>query len=311
MNTPLVSVITPVYNASKYLKRSIQSLLDQTYTNWELIAVDDGSTDNSWEILRSYPDPRIKIFQRENGGQCAATNTGLQYIRGDYILFFDADDVMDKNKIKVQVEALEKAGNKTVAVCRWAFFTNNIEDAKFKDEPVYYSGKPIDWLYRLWANETMMPNHGYLIPKSVWEKAGKFYDETIFQNIDFEYFTRIVLAADHIIYCPDSICYYRKGVTGAKTTNPKLEKRLSSLRSRTKAIGYFLAKERSERTIHASRMAMTVLTYSFPQILPYSKKTMKELGLGKFAKFGGKKFRILTGIFGFSNAIKIKDFLKV
>ena len=307
----LVSVVMPVYNASQYLKEAIQSLLDQTYTDWELIAVDDGSTDNSWEILNSYTDPKIKIFQRKNGGQCAATNTGLQHITGDYILFFDADDLMDKNKIKVQVEALEKAGNNTVAVSRWAFFRNNIDDAKFIDEPVYYSGRSTDWLYRLWAYETMMPNHGYLIPKKVWEKAGKLYDETIFQNIDFEYFTRIVLAADNIIYCPDSICYYRKGVAGAKTTNPKLEKRLSSLRSRTKAIGYLLEKEKSERTLYASRMALTVLTYSFPQILPYSKKTMKELGLGKFAKFGGKKFRVLTNLLGFSNAIKIKGLLKV
>src|ERR1051325_5997240 len=197
----LVSVVMPVYNASQYLQEAIQSLLDQTYTDWELIVVNDGSTDNSWEILQSYADPRIKIFQRENGGQCAATNTGLQHITGDYILFFDADDLMDKNKVKVQVEALNKEDNNTVAVSRWAFFRNDINDAKFIDEPVYYSGKSTDWLYRLWAYETMMPNHGYLIPKNVWEKAGKYYDETIFQNIDFEYFTRIVLAADQIIYC--------------------------------------------------------------------------------------------------------------
>src|SRR4029078_317055 len=136
-----------------------------TYTNWELIAVNDGSTDNSWEILKSYSDPRIKIFQRENGGQCAATNTGLQHITGDYILFFDADDLMDKNKVRVQVEALEKEGDNTVAISRWAFFYNSIADAKFVDEPIYYSGRSIDWLYGLWSNETMMPNHGYLIPK--------------------------------------------------------------------------------------------------------------------------------------------------
>jgi glycosyltransferase involved in cell wall biosynthesis len=307
----LVSVVMPVYNAAPYLREAIQSMFDQTYPNWELIAVDDGSTDNSWEILQSYSDPRIKIFQRENGGQCAATNTGLQHISGDYVLFFDADDLMDKNKIKVQVEALAKEDANAVAVGRWAFFNSTISDAKFLEEPVYYSGKSTDWLYRLWAYETMMPNHGYLIPRQVLEKAGRFYDESIFLNIDFEYFTRIVLAADKIVYCPDSICYYRKGVPGAKTSNPKLERRLSSLKSRTKAIGYYLAKERSERSIYASRMAITVLTYSFPQILPYSKQTIKELGLGNFAKFGGKKFRVLAGLLGFSNAIKIKELLKI
>jgi glycosyltransferase involved in cell wall biosynthesis len=307
----LVSVVMPVYNAGNYLNEAVQSLLKQSYSNWELIVVDDGSTDNSLEILNSYSDPRIRIFQRENGGQCAATNTALQHINGDYVLFFDADDVMDKDKIRRQLNTLRTEGNNVVAVGRWAFFWRTVEDAKFNDEPVYFSGAPNEWLYRLWAYETMMPNHGYLIPRQVLEKAGKYYDEEIFLNVDFEYFTRIVLAADKIIYCPDAICYYRKGVPGAKTTNPKLERRLSSLRSRAKAISYYLAKEKSERSIYASKMAITVLTYSYPQILPYSKITMKELGLGRFARFGGWKFRILSSVFGFSTAIKLKGLLKI
>src|SRR5215470_17864065 len=102
----LVSVVMPVYNASKFLNEAIQSLLSQTYPNWELIAVDDGSTDNSWEILSSFGDRRIKLLRRENGGQCAATNTGLEHIIGDYVQFFDADDVMDSKKIELQVKAL-------------------------------------------------------------------------------------------------------------------------------------------------------------------------------------------------------------
>jgi glycosyltransferase involved in cell wall biosynthesis len=305
----LVSVVMPVYNASKYLKESLRSLIDQTYTNWELIAVDDGSTDDSWQILNSFRDPRIKLFQRENGGQCAATNMGLEHISGDYVLFFDADDLMDPDKIRVQVEALQREGNNAVAVSRWAFFRETIDEAKFHDEPVYFSGSSTEWLYRLWVYETMMPNHGYLIPKNVLEKAGKYYDETVQLNIDFEYFTRIVLAADKIIYCPGSICYYRKGVAGAKTTNPKIEKRLSSLQARCKAINYLLAKEKNERSLYASRMAITMLTYTFPQILPYSKKALKELNLGKFAMFGGKKFRTLASVIGYENAIRVKRFL--
>ncbi|HYM95041.1 MAG TPA: glycosyltransferase family A protein [Chitinophagaceae bacterium] len=311
MDESLVSVVMPVYNAARYLEDSIHSLLGQTYINWELIAVDDGSTDDSWQILNSYNDPRIKCFQRKNGGQCAATNTGLQHISGNYILFFDADDLMDKDKIRIQVETLQKTGDNTIAVSRWAFFRNSIEDAKFIEEPIYYSGKSTDWLYRLWTYETMMPNHGYLIPKAVWEKAGKFYDETIFQNIDFEYFTRIVLAADNILYCPDSICYYRKGIIDAKTNRPKFEKKLSALESRRKAIGYLLKYQKNERSIFASKMALTILTYSYPEILPHSKKILKEMSLGKFGKFGGNKFRLLSALTGFSNAIRIKKLLKI
>ena len=307
----LVSVVMPVYNAAPYLKEAIQSLFDQTYTHWELIAVDDGSIDNSWEILQSYSDQRIKIFQRKNGGQCAATNTGLEHINGDYVQFFDADDLMDKNKIAIQVAALQKAGNNAIAVCRWAFFTNTIEDAKFKEEPIYFSGKQTDWLYRLWAYETMMPNHGYLIPRAIIETAGRYYDEKLFLNIDFEYFTRMVIHADSVIYCPDAVCYYRKGVASAKTYKPQLTRRLSALESRCKAIGYLLEKDQSEQSKYASKMALTILTYSYPEILPYSQKALKKFGLGNFGKFGGSKFKKLSSLFGYANAVRIKKLMKI
>ncbi len=307
----LVSVVMPVYNAAPYLREAIQSLLNQTHTNWELIAVDDGSTDNSWEILQTYTDPRIRIFQRENGGQCAATNTGLDHISGDYIQFFDADDLMDKDKIRIQVKALQEAGNNSVAVCKWAFFNNSIDDAKFTEEAIYFSGTQVEWLHNLWAFETMMPNHGYLIPRHIMEKAGRYYDEKLFLNIDFEYFTRMVIHADTVIYCPDAICYYRKGVASAKTYKPQLSKRLSALESRCKAIGYMLEKDNSEKSRYACKMALTILTYSYPEILPYSQKALKQFNLGGFGNFGGSKFKTLSGLFGYANAVRIKKLMKI
>ncbi len=306
----LVSVVMPVFNSAPFLREAIESLINQTHVMWELIAVDDGSTDDSWKILQSYNDKRIKIFRRENGGQCAATNTGLQHISGEAVLFFDADDLMDPKKIEVQVAALNSSPN-SVAISRWAFFRENINDASFPDEPIYFSGSPVQWLNRLWSYETMMPNHGYLIPLSVLRKSGIFYNENLLLNIDFEYFTRVILHADSVIYCPESICYYRKGVKSAKTFKPKLDKRLSALKSRCMAIGYLLDKDQSEQSRHASRMALTILTYSYPEILPYSKVALKDFNLGKFGKFGGGKFKFLTTILGYANAIRVKGLLKI
>jgi glycosyltransferase involved in cell wall biosynthesis len=307
----LVSVIMPVYNASRYLRDAIQSLLNQAYTNWELIAVDDGSADDSWAILNSYSDPRIKIFQRENGGQCAATNTGLEHINGDFVQFFDADDLLDEKKISVQVAALKKAGSNCVAVCKWAFFTETIADAKFKEEPIYFTGGPVDWLHNLWSYETMMPNHGYLIPREIIEKGGRYYDESLLLNIDFEYFTRMVMHADSVIHCPDAICYYRKGIPSAKTYKPHLSKRLSALESRCKAIDCVLQKDQSEKTRHACKMALTILTYSYPEILPYAQEALRKYELGKFGKFGGAKFKSLSTLFGYANAVRIKKLMKI
>lgn len=302
----LVSVIMPVYNAASFLREAIQSLLNQIYTDWELIAVDDGSTDESLKILQSYSDPRIRIIQRPNGGQCAATNTGLDYIRGEYIQFFDADDLMDSNKILMQVNALKVAEN-SIAVCKWAFFVHSIEESKFKDEPVYFSGSNVEWLCRLWSYETMMPNHGYLIPRHIMEKAGRYYDESLLLNIDFEYFTRMVLEAESIVYCPESICYYRKSVATSKTYRPAYKKQISALNARVKALDNFLTRHNDTAAKEAARKALTMLTFTFPSIRRHSKKAIKDLGLEKFGMFGGRRFKALATLVGFENAIRIKD----
>lgn len=90
------SCIVPVYNVEKYLKKCIDSILNQTYTNYEIIIINDGSTDNSAEILKSYKQYKnIKIINQTNKGLSAARNTGLKYITGDYILFIDSDDYID------------------------------------------------------------------------------------------------------------------------------------------------------------------------------------------------------------------------
>jgi len=92
-----ISVIVPVYNAEKFLKRSINSVLEQTHQNIELILVDDESTDNSINICQQYAqiDSRVKLFKQKNGGPSAARNTGLKYISGEYLFFLDADDFLE------------------------------------------------------------------------------------------------------------------------------------------------------------------------------------------------------------------------
>lgn len=91
------SIIMPVYDSSKTLERSIGSIRSQSYTNWELIVVDDGSKDNSYELLKYYgsSDSRIKVFQQNNRGPGAARNRGMEYCVGDYITFLDSDDYWD------------------------------------------------------------------------------------------------------------------------------------------------------------------------------------------------------------------------
>ena len=96
---PKVSIIVPVYKAEKYLNRCIDSILAQTFIDWELLLIDDGSPDKSGEICDEYSkkDQRIKVFHKSNGGVSSARNLGLDYVKGQWITFIDADDYIDSS----------------------------------------------------------------------------------------------------------------------------------------------------------------------------------------------------------------------
>ena len=108
----LVSVIMPAYNAEKYIAASIQSVIDQTYSHWELMVVDDGSTDKTAEIVQSLlsTDERISYIHQRNGGQASARNTGIKNSAGELIAFLDADDLWIKEKLDLQILKMDETG---------------------------------------------------------------------------------------------------------------------------------------------------------------------------------------------------------
>ena len=109
MDKPLVTIVIPVYNAAKYLERSIGSVRNQTYENLEIITVDDGSKDESLQMLNGYAaqDPRLKVISKENGGSSSARNAGLKAATGKYIGFIDADDYIEPDMYMNLLTALE------------------------------------------------------------------------------------------------------------------------------------------------------------------------------------------------------------
>jgi len=117
-NMKQVSVIIPLYGVEKYVFATVQSVLAQTYENFELILVDDGSPDCSVEICRRFTDPRIKILRQENQGPAAARNLGIRHAKGDYIAFLDGDDLWLPNKLTKHIEHLESSPNVGVSFCR-------------------------------------------------------------------------------------------------------------------------------------------------------------------------------------------------
>lgn len=115
----LTSVIIPIYNIEKYLTRSIDSIVNQRYSNLEIICVDDGSTDHSLEIIQSLAkrDSRIRIIKQKNQGAGVARNNGLRYATGKYVIFLDADDYFDRNLIKKLVEHADYMQSE-VCICK-------------------------------------------------------------------------------------------------------------------------------------------------------------------------------------------------
>lgn len=119
MNQPMVSVVMPVYNAARFLKQAIDSVLSQTYQNIELILVDDCSTDDSMQIMRDYSnkDARIKLFcSRINQGVAKSRNIGVQAAKGEYIALLDSDDLWEKTKLEKQIKSMTES-NAAISYC--------------------------------------------------------------------------------------------------------------------------------------------------------------------------------------------------
>lgn len=158
MSTPLLSIIIPTYNSERFISQTIQSIITQTHKNFELIIINDGSTDNSKEIIESFNDSRIKYYENpENKGIVFTRNYGLQLAKGDYIGMVDSDDIVYPEKFEEQIAFLEK--NKDFGmVGSWV---------KFIDE----DGKRLPGSWKLKASPEMIPSillfRNYFVQSSV------------------------------------------------------------------------------------------------------------------------------------------------
>lgn len=135
---PLVTVIVPVYNVKKYLTCCLESIIQQTYKNLEIIIINDGSTDGSGEICRQYAerDARIRLFTQRNQGLSAARNVGLDHMTGEYIIFVDSDDYISLSLVEILLRLLVKY-HVQMAVCG----RNIINEEELREENGYFSRK--------------------------------------------------------------------------------------------------------------------------------------------------------------------------
>lgn len=182
---PKVSVVIPTYNRAKYICEAIDSVLAQTYKDHEIIVIDDGSTDNTKELLNKY-ETKIKYIYQENKGISAARNAGIKVAKGEYIAFLDSDDLWLSEKLKVQVKALEE--NKEIGL---VYSSMSRIDSSGKFWGMCPSTPAGDNCYDLLISESHYPTPTILVRKECFEKAGLF-DETMKGIEDLDWCYRII-----------------------------------------------------------------------------------------------------------------------
>lgn len=216
VNLPLVSICIPAYNCAEYILEALNCLCNQSYRNLEIIVVNDGSTDQTVDLILQLVDPRIMLVNTLNGGAAKARNIAYQHATGKFIIFFDADDYIGPDFVDHQLRKISMNKN-AVVLSAWGRFYKN-DRHTFREVPLPAGEMLVqDWINYYWYNCNPMTNPGRAIMcKMLIEKAG-LWNENLSLNDDLEFFTRVFLEADGIVFNPDALFYYRSGITGLST----------------------------------------------------------------------------------------------
>ena len=220
MNTIKISVIVPIYNVEPYLAKCIDSILNQTYKDFELLLVDDGSPDNCPAICDEYAkkDSRITVIHKQNGGLSDARNAALEIAKGEFVTFVDSDDFIAPNALQLLMEAAVENNSDVVISTKFECFTDKIvcKCSEIEESIVVDSENALELIF---CNNTRWEAWGTLYKRDLFKKerfpVGKLYE-------DIATIPKIILNAENICFIDASIYYYfvRTGsiMDGSKTT---------------------------------------------------------------------------------------------
>lgn len=202
---PLISIIVPVYNAEKTLKRCIDSIINQTYTNWELLLIDDGGKDNSGSICNEYAKKNcIRVFHKQNGGVSSARNLGLDNAKGDWIAFCDSDDYVNPNWLEIYVSLISTNSVVDMA-CQGMIKTGLCMPSDYCKGIEYY-GEAKEALILLRQFSLLGFVWNKIFKKSIIEKNSLRFDENLVFMEDEEFVLKYFRYCG-IVACTESIGY--------------------------------------------------------------------------------------------------------
>lgn len=271
MNQPLVSIIIPTFNRESLISETLVSVLEQTYTSWECIIVDDGSTDKTEAVVNDFnsKDKRIRFYKRPQNlpkGANACRNYGLQLSTGKYINWFDSDDIMHPQKLALQVKELEQNSNFPFCVCQTVFFRDTIQNCinkkprKLISNNVFldYVKQDVMWLTQapLWRKEFLEINN-YLFDEELqaaqeWE----FHSRILFHHKNYA-----VIEQPNLVY----LRLHENSITTDKNSTSKRE------------WNYIVARTKIYKTFK-KQFSKSELNY-FRKYLTYSYFNLRKMNL--------------------------------
>ena len=304
----LVSILIPAFNAEKWIDACIRSALAQTWIRKEIVIVDDGSSDKTLEIARSYASQTTQVISQENRGASASRNRALSLAQGDYIQWLDADDLLAPDKIALQLkETLPEQDERVLLSCAWGRFYQWPELSKFRADPLWEDLEPKEWLFRKLDQNLWMPIMSWLVSRELTEMAGP-WNETLSLDDDGEYFCRVLANSHGVRFIREAMCFNRitNGLSSTITLNSK--KQQSQLTSLQSYIRTLRNMEDSPRTRDACLRLLNRWTIFFDsgrgELIPEMQDMALELGRPLDPVKLRSKYRWLKRIIGRDFAVR-------
>ncbi len=220
---PLISIVVPVYNTENFIAETIDSVIKQRYENWELILVDDGSSDGSAQIIKNYTEQDNRIFYhwKKNGGQASARNFGIKKSKGSLIGFMDADDLWLENKLSAQIDDLQKYDPDFLYGLGYFYYPERKEQLKAYDW-IYGERTGVQFFKELYHSCAVNINT-VIVKKELFDTVGYFdEDQTLRGTEDLDFWLRIAKNVDKVYGSPNRNVYYRIHEGGIHLQRPKM-----------------------------------------------------------------------------------------
>ena len=200
----MISIIIPAYNADKYLANTIQSVINQTYIDWEIIIINDGSTDGTLELINNFKDKdsRIKVFSHENAGVAHSRNRGIAEAKGEFIAFLDADDLWTPDKLEMQLKVLQENPEAGVAYS-WVDYIDETGKFLYPGSHITVNG---DAYPKLLINNFLENGSNPLVRREALEKIGKF-DVNLPPAEDWDLYLRLARESEFVAIPKPQILY--------------------------------------------------------------------------------------------------------